>query len=242
MRSAAAEGTPYTLVIIDQQMSEKDGLTLAREIKADPALSEARKVLMTVQGIVDNQALTTAGIDAYLAKPVKQALLLGLLVGVSGKEKSRRKLGLTNTPELPALPPLRILLAEDNQVNQKVAVGLLRKIGFPLAVVADGQEVLEALAHTPYDVILMDCHMPEMDGYEAAEAIRRREKTPDCPWKAPVYIIALTADAMHGDREKCLAAGMNDYLTKPMQLAVLHAALSRCLSLDQKTNRAISAV
>ena len=197
---------------------------------------------MTVQGIADNQAAKAAVIDAYLAKPVKQALLFGLLVGAYGKERTQRKLGSSNTPEFPALPPLRILLAEDNQVNQKVAVGLLRKIGFPLAIVADGLEALALLAHTSYDVILMDCHMPEMDGYEAAQAIRKREKAPNCPWKSPVYIIALTADAMHGDREKCLAAGMNDYLTKPMQLPVLHAALSRCALLQEKTSHSISTV
>lgn len=138
-------------------------------------------------------------------------------------------------PDLSPLPKLHILLAEDNRVNQKVALGLLQKIGCTADVVANGLEVLAALQRINYDVVFMDCQMPEMDGYEATQAIRRVEQNESkaCPWKAPLYIIAMTANAMRGDREKCLSAGMNDYVTKPVLLSELRAALIRRSSLDQ---------
>jgi CheY-like chemotaxis protein len=123
----------------------------------------------------------------------------------------------------------RILLAEDNIINQKVALAQLKKLNYTANAVADGFEVLRSLEQISYDLILMDCQMPEMDGYEATRAIRKREQGLEqpCPWKSPVYIIGVTANAMQGDREKCLAAGMNDYLSKPMQAAELQAALER---------------
>ncbi len=114
-------------------------------------------------------------------------------------------------------------------MNQKVALGQLQKLGCFADCVANGREVLEALPRLNYDVILMDCQMPEMDGYEATQAIRQREQDPThpCPWKSPVHIIAMTANAMQGDREKCLAAGMNDCVSKPVRVAELQAALER---------------
>ena len=124
---------------------------------------------------------------------------------------------------------MRILLAEDNAVNQKVALGLLKKLGCSADAVGNGLEVLEALQRIPYALILMDCQMPEMDGFEATRLIRKRELAtgPACSWKSPMHIIALTASAMQGDRERCLAAGMSDYVTKPVRLRELQAALER---------------
>jgi len=126
---------------------------------------------------------------------------------------------------------LRILVAEDNQVNQKIAVAQLKKFGCAVDVVANGLEVLDALPRTKYDLVFMDCQMPEMDGYEATRTIRKREQNRDqpCRWKVPMHVVAMTANAMQGDREKCLAAGMDDYISKPMRLAELRAALERCL-------------
>jgi CheY-like chemotaxis protein len=127
-------------------------------------------------------------------------------------------------------PKLRILVAEDNSVNQIVARGMLRKLGYEPDVVGDGNEALASLRAIHYDVVIMDCQMPELDGYEATRAIRRLEQQGAAPFNyaTPVHVIAMTANAMEGDREVCLAAGMNDYVTKPVRLEDLHAALERC--------------
>jgi two-component system sensor histidine kinase/response regulator len=122
---------------------------------------------------------------------------------------------------------IRILVAEDDRINRMVAVGQLKKLGYLADFVGNGLEVLKAFDTGFYDVILMDCQMPEMDGYQATQAIREREKNLEnpCPRRAPIYIIAMTAHAMQGDRERCLAAGMDDYLSKPIRVAELKAAL-----------------
>jgi CheY-like chemotaxis protein len=182
--------------------------------------------------------MQAAGIDASLSKPVKQSRLFDCLVTVIGKTGAA-ELGVPKPGAAP-LPPLsaglrarlagtRILLAEDNVVNQKVALTLLKKLGCTADAVGSGGEVLEALQRIPYSLIFMDCQMPEMDGLEATRLIRKRELVSGraCPWKSPVHIIALTASAMQGDREKCLAVGMNDYISKPVRLGELQAALER---------------
>ena len=120
-------------------------------------------------------------------------------------------------------------VAEDNIVNQKVALAMMAKLGCAIDTAANGFEVLEALQRIPYSLVLMDYQMPEMDGYEATRLIRKQEQDPTqpCPWKAPVHIIALTASAMQGDREKCLAVGMDDYVSKPIRMPEMQAALER---------------
>jgi CheY-like chemotaxis protein len=136
-------------------------------------------------------------------------------------------------------PRLRVLLAEDNPINQKVAIRMLEKIGYRADTVANGLEVLQALRQIPYDVILMDCQMPEMDGYEATRQIRLLEQEEH---RCPVRIIAMTANAMQGDRELCLAAGMDDYLGKPVRTHELQEALERCRSVRSTGDDAIAAV
>jgi len=233
LRAAVAEGKPYEIALLDMQMPEMDGLMLARAIKADPTISDVHLIILTSSGFVHkSEEITAAGVEAFLVKPVKQAQLHGALMNVVNDEpvsalSLQQKAG--RAEELAPLPKMRILLAEDNRVNQKVAVALIQKIGLSADVVANGYEVLSALQRISYDVVFMDCQMPEMDGYEATQAIRRLENEPTkpCPWKSPLHIIAMTANAMQGDRERCLAVGMNDYVSKPVRVTELHAALSR---------------
>jgi CheY-like chemotaxis protein len=177
--------------------------------------------------------LKAAGVDAYLVKPVKQSRLFDCLVSVLGHAAAEHVFTkpVANAPAAPQDDDLanarhvRILIAEDNVVNQKVALAQLKGLGFAGDAVANGREVLSALRQVPYDIIFMDCQMPEMDGYEASRLIRQAERTANINWKAPVRIIAMTANAMTGDRETCLAAGMDDYLSKPVRKAELRSAL-----------------
>jgi signal transduction histidine kinase/AmiR/NasT family two-component response regulator len=240
LRAAAAEGHPYDLALLDVEMPAMDGLTLARAIKADPAIASTKLIALTPPGQpLDEGEMQAAGIDASLAKPVKQSRLFDCLVTAIDQAEAPPR----GTPKPGAAAPLpllsvgaraklagaRILLAEDNAVNQKVALALLKKLGCSADAVADGSEVLEALQRIPYTLVFMDCQMPEMDGFEATRLIRKREldTRQPCPWKSPVHIIALTASAMQGDREKCLSVGMNDYVSKPVRLGEIQAALER---------------
>ena len=239
--AAARGGKPYGLALLDVQMPEMDGLMLARAIKGDPAVAKTRLIALTSLG----QALSTAelnesGIEAYLLKPVKRSRLLDCMVDVLSKDVAENATFKLTVPTLamissepsPPLEKVRILLAEDNSVNQKVALAQLKKFRCKANAVANGIEVLEAMQRISYDIILMDCQMPEMDGYEATQALREREKSLDnpCPWHAPVYIIAMTANAMQGEREKCLAVGMDDYLTKPVRTIDLQTVLEKALA------------
>ena len=239
MREAAAAGAPYDLALLDMQMPEMDGLTLARAIKTDPTIAGTRLIILTSLGkSMTGEELKTAGIDAYLVKPVKQSRLFDSLVNVMGQAHAENVFTKSSlptqplTPLDPALTKIRILIAEDNPVNQKVALAQLQKLGAKADAVANGQEVLNALDAIPYEIVFMDCQMPEMDGYEASRLIRKSEREPVQIGhrQRPVHIIAMTANAMVGDREKCLAAGMDDYISKPVHLNDLQAALERWLT------------
>ncbi len=234
LRQAAQTGTPFHLAILDMQMPEVDGLELAQAIKADPVIARTQLVLLSSLGSQPSEAvLREHGISAALRKPVGQSLLYNCLTQVIA--------GTATDPVVMAPPAataaepvtatggpiVRILLAEDNQINQQVALGMLRRLGYTAEVAASGLQVLERLKSGACDVILMDCQMPELDGYEASRRIRELEKTSTTAWRAPIYIIAMTANAMAGDREKCIAAGMNDYVSKPVSSALLAAALQR---------------
>jgi two-component system sensor histidine kinase/response regulator len=238
LRVAAVGGKPYSLALLDVQMPEMDGFMLARAIKTDPTIAKTPLIVLTSVG----QSLTTAdlndiGIEAYLVKPVRQSRLLDSMTKVLGNAGSenitfeRTVPGSTLSFSEPSLPveKARILLAEDNRVNQMVALAQLRKLRYNANVVANGLEVLEAMQRISYDIVLMDCQMPEMDGYQATQALRQQEQSLEntCPWRAPVYIIAMTANAMEGEREKCLAMGMDDYLSKPVRASELQTALER---------------
>jgi two-component system, sensor histidine kinase and response regulator len=226
------------LALLDFQMPGMDGLALARAIKTDPLISATRSVMLTSsEQYLPPAELQKFGIDSCLIKPVKQSCLFDCLIHILNRATVR-----PNPPEnaasrsaeirlgIPAmLGKIRILLAEDNIVNKTVALAQLQKLGYKAKAVANGLEVVEALEQVSYDVILMDCQMPELDGYETTRAIRKREQASDgsCTWKAPIHIIAMTAHALEGDREKCLAAGLDDYVTKPVRIPDLKAVLEK---------------
>ncbi len=237
LRAARDSGDPYEIAILGHRPPHMDCEMLGRAIKADPALRETVLVMLTSAGQRgDARRMTEAGFAAYLVEPIRQSQLVDALVTVWGVRtqgvpaelvtyhtlaESRSR--ATPSPTATGQPIRgRVLVAEDNVVNQKVAVRLLEKLGCRVDVAADGREVVHMLKMLPYDVVFMDCQMPNMDGYEATAEIRRREgvdrRTP---------IIAMTAHAMEGDREKCLAAGMDDYLSKPVKPEELRAVLER---------------
>ena len=235
LQSALKAADPYQVVLLDLQMPGTNGLTLARIIKADGELAGVRLVLLSsLGGRINAEELKAAGIDDCLVKPVKQSLLfdsLATVMATAAVESTIKAIKVSRPSSSPAsaAQKLRILVAEDNIVNQQVAIGLLQRLGYRADAVADGTEVLEALDRIRYDVVLMDCQMPQLDGYETTRRIRQLEQKRTVPfdWKAPVHIIAMTANAMEGDREKCLASGMNDYLSKPVRRNELKAALDR---------------
>jgi two-component system, sensor histidine kinase and response regulator len=239
MLREAKDTDPYELAILDMQMPEMDGLMLARAIKDDPAIASIRIVMLTSLGNqLDTEDMKKAGVEACVLKPVKQSRLFNRVAEVMAGHKplSRKKTQTaTLTMKSPVTPPpnlsrkpVRILLAEDNIINQKVALGLLNNIGYKADVAANGLEVLSALDVRPYDLILMDCQMPELDGYETTQRIRAN------PESGSMRIIAMTANAMRGESEKCLEAGMDDYLSKPVRLEALRDMLARWMPPEKK--------
>jgi signal transduction histidine kinase/DNA-binding response OmpR family regulator len=215
------QGEPFDLAIFDLQMPEMDGLMLTREVRGLPGAKSLPIILLTSLG---RREIGVDGIDisAYLTKPLKPSALFDALAGIFAQQKTvvpqpdSAKPALD--PEMAKQHPLRILLAEDNQVNQKLALRLLEQMGYRADVASNGLEAVESVKRQRYDVVLMDVQMPEMDGLEATRTIRKADI------KQP-YIIAMTANAMQGDRELCLAAGMEFYITKPIRVPELVAAL-----------------
>ncbi len=230
LQKAAALGDPFDLAILDMQMPEMDGLMLAQQIKGDPATAKTRLVMLTSLGNhLDAEEMQAAGIEACVLKPVKQSRLFERLSSIMANHVSRRTsrisgrlLGIAPQPHPePEQKGARILLAEDNRINQMVALGLLQNLGYNANMVTNGLQVLEELERAVYDVILMDCQMPELDGYETTRRIRA------LPLPAQPRIIAMTANAMRGESEKCLEAGMDDYMSKPVRLDTLKEMLLR---------------
>jgi signal transduction histidine kinase/HPt (histidine-containing phosphotransfer) domain-containing protein/BarA-like signal transduction histidine kinase len=223
---------PFDILIVEQLANSMEGLALASAIKEDNSLAETKLILFTTseREITGEQAFQ-AGFAAVLVKPFRKSRLLDCLKLVLNREKIILE-SITGKMEKPELLPGSttsglILVAEDNAVNQKVALLLLKELGFSAHVVGNGKEALEAISRTDYSLVLMDCQMPEMDGLEATQEIRRAELL--AGRKSHVPVIAMTAHAMQGDREKCLAAGMDDYLSKPVTSEKLLKILARWL-------------
>ncbi len=227
LRQAVNQGTPFHLALLDYQMPDMDGIALAHAIKADPALRDTALVMLTsVDRHGHTDRLREIGLAAHLTKPVKQAPLYECLTTVGPRPpgaREQRKAADLRPPLRAARRRLNVLLAEDNIVNQKVTQRMLERMGHAVEVAANGHEALACVQKARYDVILMDCHMPEVDGFEATRLIRESEHLTG----ADVPIIALTANAMEGDRETCLAAGMNDYVSKPVKFDILVSTLER---------------
>jgi two-component system sensor histidine kinase/response regulator len=239
LKRAADRQEPFDIAIIDMQMPRMDGEMLGVRIKRERAIRDTAMVMMTSMGDRgDAKRYTDIGFAAYLTKPVKSSQLYDCLATVMG---GRKKEALASPSPLVTRHSLeedkrrrfRILLAEDNLVNQKVATAILKKLGYRADIVGNGREAIAALTKTPYHIVLMDCQMPDMDGYAATAEIRR----PDSGvLDHQVPVVAMTAHAMKGDREKCIAAGMDDYLAKPIQPQALSTMLDRYLKTPAEFN------
>jgi len=228
LERATAAGRSYPLVLLDAMMPQVDGFALARQIKENPKLANAViMMLSSADQVEDSARCRELGISVYLTKPIRQSELLdGIMSALGGLQAPvARPAAAGPEPVLKSSRPLRVLLAEDNPVNQRLAVRIMEKWGHSVAVAGNGRKALETWESEPFDLVLMDVQMPEMSGLEATAAIREREK--DSGRHTP--IIAMTAHAMEGDREKCLEAGMDHYVTKPIdQKRLFEAVESFC--------------
>ena len=238
---AAKNGQPYDLILMDMQMPEMDGIETAKKIKQE-AICKNVEIVMLSSILKDGhqEEARAAGITASLAKPVRQALLFDTIKYTVEKLKRSKytEKEVVNKTEIKGEQAMvdmitenskkRILIVEDNKINQKVALGMLKKLGYTADVVENGKEAVEAVDNESYELIFMDCQMPILDGYEATKIIRKFDGE-----KSSISIVAMTANVMMGDREKCLDAGMNDYIPKPLRPDALAEVLDRYL-VDRK--------
>jgi CheY-like chemotaxis protein len=232
-----ARGDPFDLAILDMHMPGMDGLQLARQVRQHRGGEALPLVMLSSMGPRREEA-DALGLSfaALLTKPIKPSQLHNVLVeafaGQPQRVGAQRAQGKADA-DMGAKHPMRILLAEDNAVNQKVALRLLQRLGYTADVAANGLEVLEAIARQPYDLILMDVQMPEVDGLEATRRICQLVPKEERP-----RIVAMTANALAGDRERCIEAGMDDYVTKPVDLLQLADALQRTVDATKEVQHA----
>jgi signal transduction histidine kinase/CheY-like chemotaxis protein/HPt (histidine-containing phosphotransfer) domain-containing protein len=246
LSKAAAMEDPYKLAILDMMMPGMSGLELARAIKADPAIASVQLIVLTSVGQdYDSEAMHRHGISAYLTKPIRQSRLYDCIASTLGAQSGKNPQlmsGSSDGDKANSFLGARVLLAEDHPVNQEVARCMMESFGCRVEVASNGQEALDTLSKTPYDLVLMDCQMPELDGYAATRIFREREaqKAKNQSGQAQpnrrTPIIAMTAHAMQGDREQCLATGMDDYLSKPFNRDRLFAVLKRWLPSKSMTH------
>jgi PAS domain S-box-containing protein len=227
LHNAAREGNPYQVVLLDMQMPGMDGEQTARAIKSDPLVKDVKIVILTSMGKRgDAVRLKALGCAGYLLKPVKQQMLYDALLAIlSSHGEDDPGLVTRHVISEKRAVGKRILLAEDNSINQKFAVAILQKAGYFVDVVDDGQQAFEKTISGGYNIVLMDVQMPELDGFEATRKIRDWE----IAHNQHIPIVAMTAHAMKGDREKCIDAGMDDYVTKPIESRILYNVLDRWL-------------
>jgi two-component system sensor histidine kinase/response regulator len=224
LERAHSAGQPYQLLVLDLEMLESDGFEVAAKIREDPRYSDLEIILITSLGMKgDAERCKKIGINGYFVKPVKESELLAGIMLVADRPLAQKETIITRHTVEDARRRLKILLAEDNIVNQKLAAKMLENRGHHVHVASDGQKAIDALTRERYDLVLMDIQMPEMDGLEATERIRDREEQEGIH----TPIVAMTAHAMKGDRERCVAAGMDDYLSKPIKAADLYDVIDR---------------
>jgi CheY-like chemotaxis protein len=239
LEHAARTGRPFDLALLDCQMPAVDGLELARRITGNPALGRPVLVMLTSQGERATPAqMQKAGLFACEFKPISEARLHDLLARALGNKpapatpppsaprpSARTGPAAANTSGAP-----RVLVAEDNSVNQKVAMRFLKSIGQPATLVTNGQEAIDALRRHPYELVFMDVQMPVLDGLEATRLIRKAQAAGDPAFPKTLRIVAMTANALSGDREICLGAGMDDYIPKPLTPEAVSSVLDRYLA------------
>ena len=246
LKKAVEMGDPYELAILDMMMPGMNGLELAKAIKADSAIAPVQLILLTSIGQdYDSESLCRHGISAHLSKPVRQSQLYDCIACALGSQSGENPQLMSESSDVDngsAFTGALVLIAEDQPVNQEVARCMVETFGCYVEVASNGQEALDALSKTPYDLVLMDCQMPELDGYAATRIFRERETQTGKNQSGPAQairrtpIIAMTAHAMQGDREQCIAAGMDDYLSKPFNQDRLFAVLKRWLPSKSTTD------
>jgi CheY-like chemotaxis protein len=229
LREAAAANRPIALAIVDYFMPRMDGIALATQIRSDPTIADVSLVMLASYADRTRKAeARAAGIRHVLTKPVRRAQLLDTLLAALSPEPVETRKPAPAPRAAPTAPVhARILVAEDNPVNQQLARAMLLRLGYQTDVAGNGEEAVEAVMNLPYDLVLMDCQMPVMDGFEATRVIRDREGT-----VRHTTIVAVTANAMEGDRERCLTAGMDDYLAKPFRAGDLRRVLERWIAMS----------
>jgi CheY-like chemotaxis protein len=233
LAQAAAQGEPLDLLLTDHHSPDLDGLALARAVHALPPWQRLPVAVLSSLA-ADDGGEAADGLVRWLSKPVRRQALRELLLSLAGP----RAAPPVSAPATPALPAgkLRVLLAEDNEVNQLLAQAHLEALGCEVTLAANGVEALQAWQAAPHDLVLMDCQMPELDGYQATRRLREMEAA--LPGQRRTPIVALTANAMEGDRERCLAAGMDDYLSKPFTRETLMAVMERGMARAHAHGRA----
>jgi two-component system, sensor histidine kinase and response regulator len=227
LRAAAEAGSPFETALISVPLPDTDGLSLVRDIADVPAL-RATRLIMVVSSPAEAAAADAAGVHAQVAKPIRPSRLYNqLLSALHRAGTGQRAIATTHAAPAAGVPGdgWPVLVVEDNEINQFAAIRLLRSFGLVVDVAANGREAITMTGRTEYSAVFMDCQMPEVDGYTATRVIRRREE--QTGRRTP--IIALTAHALEGDREKCLAAGMDDYLSKPLRRHTIQDVLGRLL-------------
>jgi len=223
-----AAGTPdaFGIVLLDMMMPGMDGMQTAEAIRSSPKLSGLRMAFVTSAGkVMDSKEMAAAGVSALLTKPVKQALLQSCLLSLlqpAASQSAQKAAQAAPKAKNQKRPFFKILLVEDNSANQLVAKMQLKNLGYDVDIAANGLEALDALGRISYDLVLMDCQMPEMDGFTATEELRRREAD-----RKHTPVVAMTANAMAGDKERCIASGMDEYISKPVRPEALRAAIAK---------------